>query len=246
MKRLTDLILSFLGLIIFLPILLPVMFLVWVQDWHSPFYIAPRTGKGGKIFKMVKLRSMIVNAAKSGVDSIAANDKRITKVGSFIRKYKLDELTQLLNVLIGDMSLVGPRPNVKRETDLYTTVEKKLLTVKPGITDFSSIVFSDEGEILKDSIDPDITYHQLIRPYKSYLGIFYIENRNYFIDLQLIFLTILAIISKDTALNSITKLLKEYGANNELIMVSKRKDPLVPTPPPGSSKIVTSRDGRTD
>ena len=137
MKRILDFILSLIGLVLFSPILLPTIFLVWIQDWHSPFYIAPRVGKNEKPFKMLKLRSMIVNADKSGVDSTASNDKRITGVGRFIRKYKLDELSQLWNVLIGDMSLVGPRPNVKRETDLYTIEEKKLLTVRPGITDFS-------------------------------------------------------------------------------------------------------------
>ncbi|VVM17401.1 hypothetical protein BSPWISOXPB_2715 [uncultured Gammaproteobacteria bacterium] len=119
----------------------------WKQDKKSPFYMAPRVGRNNIIFKMVKLRSMVSNADSSGVDSTSANDSRITPIGHKIRKYKLDEITQLWNVLIGDMSLVGPRPNVKNETDLYTSVEEKLLLVKPGITDFSSIVFSDEGDI---------------------------------------------------------------------------------------------------
>jgi len=197
MKRIFDFILAFIGLIISSPILLPVIFLVWIQEWHSPFYIAPRVGKNEKPFKMLKLRSMIVNADKSGVDSTSSNDKRITGVGKFIRKYKLDELSQLWNVLLGHMSLIGPRPNVKRETDLYTDQEKRLLTVRPGITDFSSIVFSDEGEILKDQIDPDIAYNQLIRPGKSMLGIFCIENRNFLVDFQLIFLTATAIFFKE-------------------------------------------------
>jgi lipopolysaccharide/colanic/teichoic acid biosynthesis glycosyltransferase len=178
-KRLFDILASFFGLLCSAPILLPVMFVVWRQDGNSPFYVAERTGLNGKAFKMIKLRSMIVNADKSGVDSTGANDMRITPVGHFIRRYKLDELTQLWNVLKGDMSLVGPRPNVKRETDLYTSEERRLLSVKPGITDFSSIVFSDEGDILKDKSDPDIAYHQLIRPGKSRLGIFYIENRSF-------------------------------------------------------------------
>ena len=121
---------------------------------------------------MIKLRSMIVNAEKSKVDSTSSNDPRITKIGKIIRKLKLDELSQLFNVFIGEMSLVGPRPNVKRETDLYTKVEKNLLSVKPGITDFASIIFSDESEILKNVDDPDISYNQLIRPWKSRLGLF--------------------------------------------------------------------------
>ena len=246
MKRIFDFLLSFIGLIIASPILLPVIFLVWIQDWHSPFYVAPRVGKNEKPFKMLKLRSMVVNADKSGVDSTSSNDKRITGVGKFIRKYKLDELSQLWNVLIGDMSLVGPRPNVKRETDLYTSEEKHLLTVKPGITDFSSIVFSDEGDILKDHSDPDIAYNQLIRPGKSMLGIFYISHINFFIDIKLIYLTVVAIISKEKALSSIVNILKNLGANNILIEIASRKNKLIPMPPPGAKNIVTNREGRVD
>jgi lipopolysaccharide/colanic/teichoic acid biosynthesis glycosyltransferase len=246
MKRIFDFILALFGLIISSPILVPVIFLVWIQDWHSPFYIAPRVGKDEKQFKMLKLRSMIVNADKSGVDSTSSNDKRITGVGRFIRKYKLDELSQLWNVLIGDMSLVGPRPNVKRETDLYTTEEKKLLTVRPGITDFSSIVFSDEGEILKDQNDPDIAYNQLIRPGKSMLGIFYIENRTFIIDIQLVYLTVLAIISKQKALNSLNIILKKLNATDLLLNIASRKQNLYPMPPPGAKNIVTNREGRVD
>jgi len=189
---------------------------------------------------------MVVNADKSGVDSTASNDKRITGVGTFIRRYKLDELSQLWNVLIGDMSLVGPRPNVKRETDLYTNEEKKLLTVRPGITDFSSIVFSDEGDILKDEKDPDIAYNQLIRPGKSMLGIFYIEKRSFIVDIKLIYLTVIAIISKQKALKSLSLILKNLGANEILIDIALRKQNLVPMPPPGAKNIVTNREGRTD
>lgn len=246
MKRLLDIIISLIGLILCSPVLIPIIIIVWIQDWHSPFYIANRVGKGEKQFKMVKLRSMIINANKSGVDSTSSNDSRITGVGRFIRRYKLDELSQLWNVLIGDMSLVGPRPNVKRETDLYTREEKKLLTVKPGITDFSSIVFSDEGEILKDQSDPDIAYNQLIRPWKSRLGIFYIENRSMLIDMRLIYLTVIAVLAREKALHNISGSLTRLRADVELVRVSLRRDTLVPTPPPGSNKIVTNREGRVD
>lgn len=243
MKRLFDFIASLLGLLAAAPILLPVMFLVWRQDGHSPFYVAPRVGREGMSFKMMKLRSMVVNADKSGVDSTGANDMRITPVGHFIRRYKLDELTQLWNVLKGDMSLVGPRPNVQRETDLYTPLERKLLTVKPGITDFSSIVFSDEGDILKDQPDPDIAYNQLIRPGKSQLGIFYIENRSLFLDIQLCWLTVVAILSRQTALLKIQQVLQSLGADASLLELAARQKPLSPQPPPGGAKVVTSRDG---
>jgi len=242
MKRMIDVTASFLGLLVLSPLLLVVMFLIWRQDKHSPFYIAPRVGLNEKIYNMVKLRSMIVGADKSGVDSTSANDNRITAVGHFVRRFKLDEFTQLWNVLQGDMSLVGPRPNVKRETDLYTPAEKKLLSTKPGITDFSSIVFSDENDILKDSSDPDIDYNQLIRPWKSRLGLIYIEKQSIMIDLALIVLTGFAIVSRDMALTGVTTLLTMLKAPQDVIRVSKRREKLVPHPPPGSNLIVTNRN----
>lgn len=243
LKRLFDVVASAAGLIVASPVLLPVIFLVWRQDRHSPFYIAPRVGKNDKPFKMVKLRSMVINADKSGVDSTSANDNRITTVGQFIRRYKLDELTQLWNVFKGDMSLVGPRPNVKRETDLYTPVERKLLEVKPGITDISSIVFSDEGDILKDQADPDIAYNQLIRPGKSMLGLLYIENQSLWLDIKLCFLTVIAVLSREKALAGVQAVLKDINAPEALRQLALRQQPLVPQPPPGGDRIVTSRDG---
>ena len=240
-KRLVDILASFFGLLVAAPILLPVVFLVWKEDKESPFYIAPRSGKNGATFKMVKLRSMVVDADKSGVDSTSGNDMRITPIGHKIRRYKLDELIQLWNVLIGDMSLVGPRPNVKSETDLYTSVEKELLLVRPGITDFSSIVFSDEGEILEGKDNPDLAYNQLIRPWKSRLGLAYIENQSFLLDLQLIFYTIVAIISKSTALIWVAKKLNNLNVDADTVRVSKREVDLFPFPPPGSDEIVSSR-----
>jgi lipopolysaccharide/colanic/teichoic acid biosynthesis glycosyltransferase len=190
---------------------------------------------------MVKIRSMVVNADRTGVDSTSVSDRRITAVGRTIRRYKLDELTQLWNVIIGDMSLVGPRPNVKRETDLYTPKEKVLLSVKPGISDFASIVFSDEGEILKGQADPDIAYNQLIRPWKSRFGLFYIKHQGIVLDLRLVVLTALAIVSRPQALSLVAGMLEQMGAEPSLVRVARRKEALVPTPPPGSTQIVYSR-----
>jgi hypothetical protein len=241
LKRMFDIAASGVGLIFAAPILLPVIFLVWWHDKHSPFYIADRVGKNNCSFKMVKLRSMVINADKSGVDSTSANDNRITAVGRLIRCYKLDELAQLWNVFKGDMSLVGPRPNVKRETDLYTSVERKLLEVKPGITDIASIVFSDEGDILKDQIDPDIAYNQLIRPGKSLLGLIYIENQSITLDIKLCFLTVIAIISRERALAGVQSILLRMHAPDDILHLALRKQALVPRPPPGSELIVTSR-----
>jgi lipopolysaccharide/colanic/teichoic acid biosynthesis glycosyltransferase len=243
LKRVFDFVASGVGLVLASPILLPVMFLVWRQDGHSPFYVAMRVGQNDRPFKMVKLRSMVINADKSGVDSTGANDNRITAVGQFIRRYKLDELTQLWNVFKGDMSLVGPRPNVKRETDLYTPVERKLLSVKPGITDLSSIVFSDEGDILKDQADPDIAYNQLIRPGKSMLGLLYIENQSLWLDIKLCFLTVIAVLSREKALAGLQDILHAINAPADVMLLARRKQALVPRPPPGGDRIVTSRDG---
>ena len=240
-KRLLDIVISAIGLICFSPILLFVSILVWSNDKKSPLYIPPRVGKKGTIFYMVKLRSMVVNADKAGIDSTSNNDLRITSIGQKIRKYKLDELTQLWNVLLGDMSLVGPRPNVKAEVDLYTDVEKELLSAKPGITDFSSIVFSDEGKILEDKKDPDLSYHQLIRPWKSRLGLIYIKHQSILLDIEIIIYTLVALISKRTALNWVSKKLENFEVDQDLVNISKRETELFAYPPPGSDCIITSR-----
>ena len=238
-KRFFDIVFALLGLVVSSPILIPVIILVWKQDWKFPFYISTRVGKNQKLFNIVKLRSMIIDADKSGVNSTSSDDKRITSIGRFIRKYKLDELTQLWNVLLGDMSLVGPRPNVKQETDLYTQVEKGLLAIKPGITDLSSIVFSDEGEILMDYSDPDLAYNQLIRPWKSRLGIVYIQHRSNWMDFSLIFYTVISIFSRKIALKWVVKKLKSIDVDHEIVNVSKRTNKLLPTPPPGLDSIIS-------
>lgn len=243
MKRAFDIVVAILGLLAASPILLPVMALVWLQDRHSPFYVAQRVGRGGRPFHMVKLRSMVVDADRTGVDSTGANDRRITTVGHFIRRFKLDELTQFWNVLRGDMSLVGPRPNVRRETDLYTPIERRLLDVKPGITDFASIVFADEGDILANKEDPDIAYNQLIRPGKSILGLFYIDHQSMRVDFQLVWHTGVALVSRSRALTGARRLMQRLGAPVELIRLAARTEILVPMPPPGATQVITSRDG---
>lgn len=241
MKRLIDILASFFGLLFLSPLLLIFMFLIFMQDKHFPFYVAKRVGKNGAIFKMIKLRSMAIGAEKNGVDSTSVNDSRITPIGLKVRKYKLDELTQLWNVLKGDMSLVGPRPNVKRDVDLYSNVEMQILLVRPGITDFSSIIFSDEGEILKDSKDPDLMYNQLIRPWKSRLCLIYIEHQSIWLDIKLVFYTIVGIFSKKMVVNWLVSYLTSIEIDPILIEVTKREEELIPYPPPGMDKIVTIR-----
>lgn len=234
MKRLVDIVISLIGLLISAPLLLPVIIIIWLQDFRSPFYIAPRVGKNGRDFKMVKLRSMVVGADRTGVDSTSNKDPRITPIGRFIRAYKLDELSQLWNVLIGDMSLVGPRPNVRKAVEQYTPFELHLLSVRPGITDISSIVFSDEGDILKESKDPDLDYDRLIRPWKSRLGILYVENYSLSLDLHLVILTGIAVFSREKALVGIERILWALRADETLIRVASRTGPLTPTIPPGA------------
>ena len=240
LKRLFDITVSASGLLILWPFLLMFMLLIWLQDFYSPFYIAPRARSRGKTFNMIKLRSMVKNADKKGGASTAASDRRITWVGRLIRKTKFDEVPQLWNVLLGHMSLVGPRPQVMRDVStFYTEEEYHLFDVRPGITDFASIVFADEGDILKDSPNPDLKYNQIIRPWKSRLGLFYTLHQTVLIDFQLILLTIISAISRPKALSGVQHLLAKLGANPELIEIAGRNRPLYPAPPPGTSEIET-------
>ncbi len=241
MKRALDFVFSATGLLLLSPVFALVCLLVWAQDRHSPFYIAPRVGRSGKLFQMIKLRSMVVHADRSGVDSTASGDPRITRIGRIIRRFKLDELSQLWNVLIGDMSLVGPRPQVESDVRLYTDAERQLLEVRPGITDFASVVFADEGTILEGASDPDLRYNQLIRPWKSRLGLHYFSCRNTLLDLRLIVITLVNAVSRRRALQAIAALLDETGADGVLVAVARRRDPLEAAPPPGATEVVRSR-----
>ena len=232
LKRFFDFLLSALGLLVASPILLVIILFVWLQDGHAPFYIAPRVGRAGREFRMVKMRSMVIRADSIGASSTAADDNRITKLGHLIRRYKIDELTQLWNVLIGDMSLVGPRPQVQSGVNAYTANEMLLLSVRPGITDFASIVFSDEGEILRGHDDPDRAYDELIRPGKSRLGLFYIEHQSISLDFKIILITIVAVVSRERAIHSLESLLGRLGASDSLRKIASRRLPLSPMLPP--------------
>lgn len=234
MKRLFDIIISLVGLLVMSPVLSVFIILIWYQDFKSPFYIAPRVGLLGKKFKMVKLRSMVANADVSGVNSTSADDMRITGVGHLIRRYKLDEFSQLWNVLIGQMSIVGPRPQIESGVSYYTNEERHLLDIRPGITDIASIVFSDEGEILGGSKNPDRRYNQIIRPWKSRLGLLYINKRTFLVDIYIVLLTITAILSRPLALGGVQRILNSWNANDQLKKVARRDEPLYSLPPPGA------------
>lgn len=184
------------GLLIFSPIIIIVSIIIKFYDFGPIFYMAPRVGKNGVMFKMFKFRSMVVNADKIGGSSTTKSDSRITPIGRFVRKTKLDEIPQLINVLLGEMSIVGPRPEVKFFTDMFSETEKAILSVRPGITDFASVWNSDEGKILEGHADPDKAYEELIWPEKKRLQLKYIAEQNFLIDMKIIFLTLAAIIKK--------------------------------------------------
>jgi lipopolysaccharide/colanic/teichoic acid biosynthesis glycosyltransferase len=238
LKRLFDIVVSVIALTLAGPILLVSMLLVWLQDWHSPFYMARRVARSGGWFTMFKVRSMVISADTTGVNSTGAHDNRITGVGRFIRKCKVDELSQFINVLIGDMAAVGPRPNTWAwGVELYTDVEHRILSVRPGITDLSSIVFSDEGDILDGAENPDLLYNQIIRPWKNRLALWYIDNMTLGMDIRICWLTVLAIASKQKAIAGVVKVLEDGGADPELIAVCRRDAPLPPAAPPGASAV---------
>jgi lipopolysaccharide/colanic/teichoic acid biosynthesis glycosyltransferase len=196
LKRLFDIVVSGLALILLSPILLIFAWRIKSFDKGPVFYRGERVGLHGHIFRIYKFRSMIVDAEKTGVSSTSKGDSRITPVGHLLRKTKLDELPQLINVFVSDMSIVGPRPEVKKFTDMYEGEEKKLLDIRPGITDYASIWNSDEGEILKDSKDPDGDYARLIRPEKLRLQLRYYHEMSLLVDIKIMFLTARKILLK--------------------------------------------------
>jgi lipopolysaccharide/colanic/teichoic acid biosynthesis glycosyltransferase len=241
MKRSLDVLVSAIGLALGSAILVPAMIAVWLQDWHSPFYIAPRAARRGGTFRMVKLRSMRILADSTGVVSTAGDDPRITRVGKLIRKLKLDEFTQLWNVLAGDMSLVGPRPQVMVDVARYTDEERQLLTVRPGITDMASIVFADEGDILRGSGNPDLLYNQVIRPWKSRLGLLYVRHGGALaLDIRLVCLTLLNAIDRPAALRCVSRTVRRLGGDERLARVALRDSGLEFAPPPGAANVVES------
>jgi lipopolysaccharide/colanic/teichoic acid biosynthesis glycosyltransferase len=239
LKRIFDIIIATIGLVALGPFILLAMAIIWFEDFSNPFYVSPRCLSRSRTFNMIKLRSMVNNAEKLGGTSTSATDRRITRVGHLIRKTKFDEVPQLWSVLIGDMSIVGPRPQVVHGMSLYTEEEYHLFDARPGITDFASLVFSDEGEILKDSPNPDLKYNQLIRPWKSRLGIFYTLHQTVFVDIQIILLTIVSPISRKMALKGVQYVLVKLDADKQLIEVAGRSKPLQPFPPPGALDIET-------
>ena len=190
-KRLFDIIFSFFGLILAFPLFLVIAFLIKRESPGSAFYRGQRVGKNGKIFRIFKFRSMVLDAEKLGGPSTSADDPRLLKIGKFFKKHNLDELPQLINILKGEMSFVGPRPEVPSEVETYDEETKKIiLSVKPGMTDLATLSNIHEGEILRGAADPHEAYRKLIKPQKLSLAKQYVKNRSFWLDLKIILKTL--------------------------------------------------------
>lgn len=193
LKRLFDIVFSLLLIVLLLPLFLVMAILVKIESRGGIFYLQTRVGRQNRDFKLFKFRTMYVDADKKGLLTVGHRDSRITRVGYYLRKYKIDELPQLFNVLFGDMSVVGPRPEVRKYVDMYDTRQQKVVMVRPGITDFASIQYVNENELLKNAENPEKLYIDEIMPAKLELNLKYIESRHFFKDLKIILLTVKAI-----------------------------------------------------
>lgn len=194
MKRVFDLIFSLFGIAVLLPVYLSIALLISLDSKGGVIYRQERTGRYGKTFRVLKFRTMRPDSFNKGALTVGSRDPRITNIGYYLRKYKLDELPQLFNVFLGEMSFVGPRPEVKKYTDLYTKEQQKVLQVRPGITDYASIKYRNENDMLSDSDDPEKLYIEEIMPEKLNLNLKYINDNNVFKDIKIIFDTFHAII----------------------------------------------------
>lgn len=194
MIRFCDIVFSFIGLLLLLPVFIIVSLWIVIDNPGPVFYRQSRVGKDNRDFLLLKFRSMRVGADKMSLITVGDHDPRVTRAGFYIRKYKLDELPQLCNVLVGDMSFVGPRPEVRRYVDVYTPEQRRVLSVRPGITDYASIEYIDENTILAQAADPDKTYIEQIIPAKIALNMRYIEHQTLGEYFKIIFLTFANII----------------------------------------------------
>ena len=190
LKRVFDVAVAAFGLLALSPILIAIAVKINKEDGGAAFYRGQRVGKDGRQFDIYKFRTMVLNAGQIGGPSTSEDDPRVTQIGRVLRKYKLDELPQLINVLKGEMSLVGPRPEVPSEVETYTEEERRVLTVKPGITDWASIAFRNEGEILKGSADPHQAYREKIRTEKLRLALSYVDDVSLKTDALIIMKTV--------------------------------------------------------
>lgn len=194
LKRIFDILLSGIGILLLLPIFLFVIIWIKADSKGSAFYRQLRVGQFGKDFSLLKFRSMRIGSDKAGLLTIGGRDPRVTRSGFFIRKYKIDELPQLINVFLGHMSLVGPRPEVRKYVDLYNETQRRVLLVKPGITDLASLEYFDENELLAKSEHPEKTYVEVVMPHKLELNLQYIDQSGLLADVRIILRTIKRIV----------------------------------------------------
>jgi lipopolysaccharide/colanic/teichoic acid biosynthesis glycosyltransferase len=193
-KRTFDLVLSVFGLVLLAPVLVAVAVMIKVESAGPVFYRGLRIGRLGRSFRIFKFRTMVEDAEKLGGASTPEDDPRVTRVGRLLRRYKLDELPQILNVITGEMSLVGPRPQVPWAVELYTHEERAVLNARPGITDYASVRFRDEGEILRGSTNPDKDYFEKIHPEKMRLSLEYVRKQSLWLDCQILWKTLGAVV----------------------------------------------------
>jgi lipopolysaccharide/colanic/teichoic acid biosynthesis glycosyltransferase len=193
-KRIFDGLFSSIGLIFISPIFILLSILIALDSQGGIFYKQVRIGKNMRPFKLLKFRTMYANSDRKGLLTVGDKDNRITRIGYYLRKYKLDELPQLINVLIGDMSFVGPRPEVEKYVKLYNSEQQKVLSVKPGITDWASIRYVNESELLAQSCEPEKTYINEIMPAKLAINLEYVKQNNLLIDIKIILHTFKAIL----------------------------------------------------
>ncbi len=194
-KRIFDILFSFIGLVFLLPVLLIIALAIFFDSRGSLIYKQQRVGKNNQDFFIYKFRTMYDGAEKKGLLTVGAKDSRVTRVGYYLRKYKLDELPQLLNVFKGQMSFVGPRPEVRKYVNLYTAEQLKVLEVKPGITDYASIQYANESELLASAADPEKFYIETVFPAKLKLNLKYIDEKKVGKDFLILFQTLVKIIS---------------------------------------------------
>jgi lipopolysaccharide/colanic/teichoic acid biosynthesis glycosyltransferase len=194
MKRLFDILFSGLLIIVLLPLGIVVSIWIMLDDFGSPFFVQQRVGLNGRNFGLLKFRSMRKNAESKGQLTVGMKDNRITRSGYFIRKFKIDELPQMVNVFMGEMSVVGPRPEVPKYVLLYNEEQQNVLSIKPGITDFASIEYVRENELLSQSPNPEKTYIEEIMPAKLALNLKYVREQSFLTDMKIILQTIKAIL----------------------------------------------------
>lgn len=216
MKRIIDIIFSLLGLIIISPIFIILSLIIVLDSRGGVFFRGARVGQHGVDFRIFKFRSMVKDAEGKGKWNVGDNDSRITRVGHFLRKSKLDELPQLINVLIGDMSFVGPRPELRYYVDMYTECERRILEMKPGITDWASVTHFKQFVSFTQSADPDREYIEKIRPLKLELQLYYYEHRSFRMDIRIIIFTVSKMIFRNLELpKDIQEVITQFNHKNK-------------------------------